>query len=196
MTEIKRIFSELPVVLSKAEARTRQWESALSALPDCCKVKCKMGEECAHILKILGRMKSKLNDTATLTIFPKNDPKNSGALMPPRFVGMSRNRLMLSTNPNGNLRTSKGADWESVFNTIFHELSHEAGLGNEKKWDPQHDLYFMFAQNFDYLSRAPDSYSMRGPYNHWWGNLERPLTPHYLLWKNAVDAISLEREEQ
>jgi RHS repeat-associated protein len=188
--EIKSIFSKLPDIVSMAETRTKQWQLASSELPNCCKVKEKMEKECAFILKTLGKMKDKLNSNDTLTILPKYDPKNDGAVLPPRFVGFPRNRMMLSTHPNGSLRNQDGANWAGVSTTIFHELSHIAGLMNENRWNPKRHLYFEFAQNFDYIATNPSGFFMRGAYYHWWGNLERPASPHYLLWVKAVDAIN------
>jgi len=190
--EEKKIFNELPEIVSKAKTRLIEWQNALPFITECdCKAKSKMQDEIKYALKILNQMEADLKSEKRLLLKPKYLQDNDGlpaAGAVPSFAGYAtRNKIYLSTNPDANdgLRPSSGVNWGEVTTTIFHELSHIAGIGDESRWKYGKSLYFSHAHNFHGLSSNPEKYDMFKVY-YYWNQILKETTKHYLKWKEGL----------
>ncbi len=187
--KIKEIFNELPDLVADMQKRAKQWQDALPALTKCgCTIKPHMELELDYLQNILDGVARDLSDSSKeLKLCLKSMSDVDGLVLADKNK-KPKNIIYLSTHPDQNLRSRHGTDWMEVKRTIFHELAHIAGIGDERDLE-SHSFYFANAHNLAQLLEFPKTFPMRPVYFKWykWFNLKGKEQLHYKKWKKEVD---------
>jgi hypothetical protein len=77
--------------------------------------------------------------------------------------------IQISNSKLSDLRLgNEKGNWAPLLGTVFHELSHIAGLPDEETWESGKDLYFLHAHRFEMISESSDGKFLMAPcLNHY-----------------------------
>ncbi len=80
--------------------------------------------------------------------------------------------------------------WEELSNSLFHELTHIAGLMDERRWKSGKNLNFENAHRYIHVSSNPTRFGIPSAVNYWATILRVQVSPPYSEWAIPHDNIS------
>jgi YD repeat-containing protein len=160
--EITTIFESLSLQVAAALETSKYWHRTIVRLSDCCLVKKDMTSEIVLIRSILAQMHSDLVHAKPLRITKISSSKcDAQALFKELWFSgglqSSLDHIQISDGKLSALRKgNKSGNYTFLKRTVFHELSHIAGLPDERTWKKGRDLYYEYAPHFEKISDSVD----------------------------------------
>jgi len=136
--------------------RLREWMAAAAKLPDKCAYKRHFQQELTKLYGILGVMEIGLNSDVEIKIYSKKlGADDYGQAIFGWIYDEFRGKIYL--NRQG---ITPHYEWDenTMISTLFHELSHVAGVRNDE--DTDGSFWFDNAHNVDDIAESPSSFSL------------------------------------
>jgi RHS repeat-associated protein len=184
--KISKIFKDLGLNTQLALNRAEKWQKTVDSLPECCVIKDKLKLEMKKLLEILRGVSDGLNSSKLLTLRTK-DVEEADAESVFNIWGRSKNIVNISVNSNSSMVNEI---WDELSNSLFHELTHIAGLMDERRWKSGKNLNFENAHRYIHVSSNPTGFGIPSAVNYWATILRVQVSPPYSEWAIPHDNIS------